>query len=118
MDSRRIIRPSFSDYVSTIVLVNKKGRRTQICCKDYVKLNKLVVNRFSLPLLVGVGSVFTTIDSCLHRGRQLKYTSFVTPDGQYEFLKCAFGFCNSPAVLQRVKELLEKEVISSFSAES
>ncbi|KAK9685246.1 Reverse transcriptase (RNA-dependent DNA polymerase) [Popillia japonica] len=30
-----------------------------------------------------------------------KYTSFVTPDAQYEFLKVSFGICNSPAIFQR-----------------
>lgn len=27
--------------------------------------------------------------------------SFITPSGQYEFLKCPLGLCNSPAVFQR-----------------
>lgn len=30
-----------------------------------------------------------------------KYTSFVVPNGQYEFMKVQFGLCNSPAVFQR-----------------
>lgn len=30
-----------------------------------------------------------------------KYTSFVTPDGQYEFNKAPFGLSSSPAVFQR-----------------
>lgn len=63
-------------------------------------------DRYSLPLmedqldlLQGV-DVFTTID--LKNGffhvalnENSKYTSFITPDGQYEFLKVPFGLCNS-----------------------
>lgn len=30
-----------------------------------------------------------------------KYTFFVTSDGQYEFLKIPFGFCNSPTSFLR-----------------
>lgn len=31
----------------------------------------------------------------------MKYTSFIVPDGQFEFLKVPFGLCNSPSVFQR-----------------
>lgn len=31
----------------------------------------------------------------------IRYTSFVTPDGQFEFLMVPFGLCNSSAVFQR-----------------
>lgn len=108
-----IIRPSCSDYASPIVLVKKKDGKIRICC-DYRKINqKIVKDRFPLPLIEDVldklqgAKYFSTID--LKNGffhvdvdkESVKYTSFVTPSGQFEFLKCPFGLCNSPAVFQR-----------------
>lgn len=40
-----------------------------------------------------------------------KYTSFVVPDGQYEFLYAPFGLCNSPAVFQRFINQIFRELI-------
>ncbi|GBN95717.1 Retrovirus-related Pol polyprotein from transposon 297 [Araneus ventricosus] len=82
--------------------------------KDKVKLNKVIVkDRFPLPLIEDIldrlqGSrVFSTIDLKnaffhvdINKGSR-KYTSFVTHEGQYQFLKVPFGLCNSPAVFQR-----------------
>jgi len=92
------------------VLVSKKDGTTRICC-DYQKIyKKIIKDRFPLPLIEDVldnlenAKLFSTID--LKNGffhinieeSSRKYTSFVTPSGQYEFLKCPFGLCNSPAV--------------------
>lgn len=48
-----------------------------------------------------------------------KYTAFVIPDGQYEFLKVPFGLCNSPSVFQRFicavfKELIAAKVVLTY----
>lgn len=48
--------------------------------------------------------------------KSIRYTSFITPDGQFEFLMVTFGLSNSPAVFQRrirsvFQELTTKGVI-------
>ena len=40
-----------------------------------------------------------------------KYTPFVVPTGQYEFLKMPFGLCNLPAVFQKFINAGFKELI-------
>lgn len=108
-----IVRASSSEFACPIVLVKKKDGKTRICC-DYRKLNKnLVKDRFPLPLIEDVldglqgAKIFSTID--LRNGffhvpieeDSIKYTAFVTHNGQYEFLKCPFGLSTSPPVFQR-----------------
>lgn len=49
----------------------------------------------------------------------IKYTSFIVPDGQYEFLRVPFGLCNSPAVFQRFinavyKDLIKQKIVSVY----
>lgn len=62
-------------------------------------------------------NVFSTIDlknrlfHVLIDEECCKYTSFVTPTGQYEFLKTPFGMCNSPVNFQRFIDKVFKEHI-------
>ncbi|XP_015437583.1 PREDICTED: uncharacterized protein LOC107192764 [Dufourea novaeangliae] len=110
---QKIIRPSNSPYASPIVLVRKKNGELRLCI-DYRELNKITIkDNFPAPF----------IDDCLDqlRGRKyfskldlkngfhhvkvsescIKYTSFVTPLGQFEYLRMPFGLTNAPRVFQR-----------------
>ncbi|XP_011878157.1 PREDICTED: uncharacterized protein LOC105567696, partial [Vollenhovia emeryi] len=110
---RKIIRESDSPYYSRIVPVRKKNGSLRLCV-DLRPLNERVVKRkFPFPLIedclsrLGDKSVFSLLD--LKDGfYQLKvhpdYTkffSFATPDGQYEYLRLPFGFCEAPAEFQK-----------------
>lgn len=59
-----------------------------------------------IDALVGY-RVFSTIDltnGFFHVPVEInsqKYTAFVTPNGQYEFIKTPFGLCNSPTSFLR-----------------
>ncbi|GFW15605.1 retrovirus-related Pol polyprotein from transposon 412 [Trichonephila clavipes] len=98
-----IIRPSSAEYASPIVMVKKKDGSSRMCI-DYRKLNqKLVKDKFPLPIIEDVldtlqeAKVYSTLD--LRNGffhvdvdeDCRKYTSFIVPDGKFEFNKVPFG---------------------------
>ncbi|XP_071635047.1 uncharacterized protein [Temnothorax longispinosus] len=122
--SKGIARPSRSEYASPIVLVKKKNGEPRLCV-DYRRLNrKIVRDRYPLPLVedqldrLARAKVFCTLD--LKDGffhvpidePSIHYTSFVTPDGQFEFLMVPFGLSNSPAVFQRHIKAVFQELIT------
>ncbi|GFS99112.1 hypothetical protein TNCV_822381 [Trichonephila clavipes] len=106
------MRPSSSEYASPIVMVKKKDGSSRMCI-DYSKLNqKLVKDKFTLPLIEDVldtlqeAKVYSTLDlrnSFFHADVDedcRKYASFIVPDGQSEFNKVPFGLSTSPGVFQ------------------
>ncbi|XP_076477225.1 uncharacterized protein LOC143303096, partial [Bombus vancouverensis nearcticus] len=123
-----VIKPSDSEYASPIVVVRKKDGSIRVCV-DFRELNELIeCPHFPLPLIEDVldalqgAQLFTTIDLkngffhvSLDKDSQ-RYTSFVTPTGQYEFLKLPFGLKISPIVFQKYiskiyKELMDKGIV-------
>ncbi|GFW40241.1 retrovirus-related Pol polyprotein from transposon opus [Trichonephila clavipes] len=126
-----IIRPSSSEYASPIVMVKKKDGSSRMCI-DYRKLNqKLVKDKFPLPIIEDVldtlqeAKVYSTLD--LRNGffhvdvdeDCRKYTSFIVPDGQFEFNKVPFGLSTSPGVFQRYvssifRDLTRKGIVISY----
>lgn len=123
--SRNVIRHSNSPYASAIVPVRKRNGELRKCV-DYRPLNK-ITHRDNHPLPLpddclehlGNKKFFTIMD--LKNGfnqikiheDSIKYTAFVTTDGQYEYLKMPYGLKNGPAVFQRFLNFLLKELITA-----
>ncbi|GFU82871.1 retrovirus-related Pol polyprotein from transposon gypsy [Trichonephila clavipes] len=123
-----IIRPSSSEYASPIVMVKKKDGSSRMCI-NYRKLNqKLVKDKFPLPIIEDVldtlqeAKVYSTLDlrnAFFHVDVDedcRKYTSFIVPDGQFEFNKVPFGLSTSPGVFQRYvsSHIVESGTIKPF----
>lgn len=92
-----VIQPSKSKYSSPVAIVPKKNNEYRVCI-DYRQLNKKIArDRFPMPLIddridalasARVFSVLGLKNGFFHVPVALesrKYTSFVTPDGLYEF---------------------------------
>ncbi|GFX45647.1 retrovirus-related Pol polyprotein from transposon 17.6 [Trichonephila clavipes] len=126
-----IIRPSSAEYASPIVMVKKKDGSSRMCI-DYRKLNqKLVKDKSPLPIIEDVldtlqeAKVYSTLD--LRNGffhvdvdeDCRNYTSFIVPDGQFEFKKVPFELSTSPGVFQLYlssifRDLTRKGIIISY----
>lgn len=84
---------------------------------------KIIKDRYSLPLIedqldrLQGARIFNIID--LRNGffhvrmdeASIKYTSFIVPDRQFEFLRVSFGLCNSPSVFQRFINAVFRDLV-------
>lgn len=118
-----IIRPSRSPYSSPIVLVRKKTGDLRLCV-DYRELNKITVkDNFPAPLIddqidkLKNKKYFSLLDlkNGFHHVRMnetsIPFTSFVTPLGQFEYLKMPFGLTNAPKVFSRFTQQIFADLI-------
>lgn len=123
--AKGIIRESTSEYASPIVLTKKKTGETRMCI-DFRTLNKVTTrDNFPLPLiedqldLLEGKKYFTTLDlkdGFFHvkmHDDSIKYTSFVTPLGQYEYLRMPFGLKGAPLKFQRYVTQVFKDQINA-----
>jgi len=110
---RDIIKPSVSPYCARVVPVRKRNGRLRLCV-DLRPLNARVIKqKYTFPVIeeclsrLANKQVFTLLDlrDSFHQIRvhedSTKYFAFATPDGQYEFKRLPFGFCESPAEFQK-----------------
>ena len=115
-----IIRKSSSPYASPVVIVQKPDGSNRICI-DYRKLNRVtvfdpepMVTADDLFAKIGRSRYFTKLDftkgywQIKVRSEDIPKTAFVTPDGQFEFLKMPFGMVNAGATYVRSMRSLLK----------
>jgi hypothetical protein len=117
----RIIRDSTSDYASPVHVVQSATRDWRMCI-DFREMNKRVKDQhYPLPNLKNVleqlkgNCWFAKLD--LRKGylqaplskESIKFTSFVTNQGQFEFLRVPFGLKTAVSYYQRIMatEVLE-----------
>lgn len=101
-------------------------------CIDYRQLNKKIIrDQFPMPLIddciddLATARVFSVLD--LKNGffhvpiteDSQQYTSFVTHDGQFEFVKTLFGLCNSPSIFLRFvddvfRDLIKRGIVRTY----
>ncbi|KAK8779210.1 hypothetical protein V5799_019450 [Amblyomma americanum] len=117
--AKGIIRPSQSQYCAPTIVVDQPHHPTtpRRMVHDYRKLNEKTINPpYPMPVMEDViddimrdGSrYFTVLDvksaflTVRIKPEDIHKTAFVTPDGKYEYLRMAFGFCKAPQTMQRV----------------
>ena len=100
---RQIIRPSYSQYCSPVVMVKKKSGEYRMAI-DYRELNKITLrDHFPIPRIdeqiddLGNKAYFSRLDlkdAFYHvklKENSIPFTSFITYMGHYEFVKMPFG---------------------------
>ena len=115
-----VVRPSTSPYASPIIMVKKKDGSNRVCM-DFSKLNK--ITDLDPEAITMAEDLFCRLSGMKYLSKidltngywqipvapeDVYKTAFVTPDGQYEFLRMPFGMVNGGATLVRgLKKVLK-----------
>ena len=107
-----VLQPAISPWASPVVMGKKKDG-THPFCVDYRQLNKVTrANTHPLPRIdglldqLGQCKYFSTLDLAAGywqirvEASSREKTTFVTPQGLFEFLMTPFGLTNAPSVFQ------------------
>ncbi|MEW8561290.1 MAG: reverse transcriptase domain-containing protein, partial [Candidatus Thiodiazotropha sp.] len=118
LEQKGIIRKSTSPWASPICLVRKKSGKIRPCV-DYRRLNAITTkDAFPIPRIadcldaVAGATLFSSLDltSSFHqvpiKSADIPKTAFCTKYGLYEYLTMPMGLTNSPAVFQRLMEIV------------
>src|SRR4051812_8635589 len=129
LEETGVTRPSNSPWAFPCVLAPKKGSKPGVFaprqCHDYRPLNKITVkDGYPLPLIDDVlsqidpGAVYLSVVDMFSGYFQvglteesIPKTSFVTAEGQWEYLRMPFGLCNAPATFQRMMNHVFRDMI-------
>ncbi|GFS37412.1 retrovirus-related Pol polyprotein from transposon 297 [Trichonephila inaurata madagascariensis] len=116
-------KPIYHSPRRQVLVVRKKDGSPRVCI-DFRKLNRVLVkDHYPLPLIEDIldklqdTRVFSTID--LRNGffhvpvnkQSRPYTSFVTQNGQFQFLKMPFGLSTCPSTFQRFINTVFRDLI-------
>jgi hypothetical protein len=95
-----VIQSSDSPYASPIVLVKKNGE-TRMCIDYPLPLIEDCLEYLDGKCWFSVLDLKSGFHQVQMSPESVKYTAFVTPNGQSEYLKMPFGLKNAPSVFQR-----------------
>ena len=123
-----VIEPSISPWASALVPCKKKGTDKLRWAIDFRKVNELTVkDAFPLPSIntnldkLSGSAVFTTLDSAgaFHTlsvdEKSRDYTTFVSPHGNYRFVRLPFGLANAPASYSRLVQMALNRLDPGFA---
>ena len=117
LDPKGITEPGVGQWGSPVVMVRKYSGAWRLCC-DYREVNKHVVipqqplQRTDDILASFKGRCyFSVVDMCpgfyqIEIEEDRPKTSFVTPDCQCQNRRLLFGFASSPAIFERMVDML------------
>ncbi|KAL8441664.1 hypothetical protein Emed_007526 [Eimeria media] len=118
LDAQGITEPSTGNWSTPIVMVKKASGAWRLCC-DYREINKFVkIPQQPSPRTDDIlasfkgKQYFSVMDMCSGfyqieiEEADTPKTAFVTPDCQRQYRRLPFGFASSPAIFQRMVDML------------